>query len=730
VAAPKIDTAAWWRRIRDAEKKWAFEKPLWERLEDAVDGVYSLSSDAVANEATDMLNALKAGHLVANRLEINVIGQVYKHYLDISWDRSPSFRFKDLDTDDDDAVEALEKLVRKIAEAGKLQMAGRRAMGSSMTRGPFVLWPIVERGTVGTQELIGKSIPPAAIVELVLRNSWDGKIPLGVDCTGIVAALNQVLGNAAMLAALDEATVVNLYTLDGLARKRCADALKKPHPTGLSAKVKWLALPYGDWFLADSTVTDYSEAGWVCRKVVLTPEEFKADPTFTDEAKRTITAQPPSASDGGVPSDTGATKSENRAVEEEGRVVLREVWDLVGWQRFFLADTYDGVVSKDTTPLYMGEDGRPLFADFFPCTFRTPIQKARLTAARLTGKPLVEDMWAPQVEFIEFMSAAMRAAKNTIRVSVAGPHVDGDTLTEWKNAEDGTCIRLSKNAPPEADPTKQFTSLPMPPAPRELLVCADQALSLICAMGRVNRATVTGDPIAATATQEQISVQGASVAQGDMVRAWEDGTAESALKGLLIFLHSASPQEFESYMGAAALQPRPSKLPPMVGPDGVAVPPPPLPPIVEVIKGLNLVGAQLECRFDASTRSETALRLKQVMDAIAMANTVRDATNTPYVDLGSLVKKLFNELDIPWREWTPSKSEMQAMMNPSPGGEDGEDGDGEDGDEKPGKPQADSRKANGQRGTPASPGRQSRHRKPDNEGSMNGHQIRRATATS
>jgi len=727
VAGPKIDSKLWWRRIEDAERLAKTEVDLWVLLENAVDGVYA---DANVDLADGALTALALGRASRNRLEVNVLGQIWKHYLDIGWDRYPSFRFRDLETTDQGAIEALETLTRKIGEAGGLQKAGRMAMGSSLTRGPFVLWPIVERNTIGSRELAGKAVPPAALVEQVIRGAWDGKIPPGVDCRGVIAALSMVFSEPRILNTLDEPVIDALTRMDTMAKARCMKELKSAHGVGRRSKLSWLALPYYDWFLVDSTVTDYDHAGWVQRKVVLTEGEFQDDETFTDEAKAKIKpmAAPP---DRGVPTDTNKSPGNDRAVEEEGRVVLREVWDKVGWQRFFLADTYDGVVSKDSTPLYMGEDGMPLFPDFFPCTFRTPIQRARFTAARVLGKALCEDMWGPQIEYIEFLSAAMRAAKNTIRVSVAGPHVDEATLTEWKNAKDSTCIRMAKNAPADAKPQEQFIPIPTPPAPYDLLQCADVALSTICSMGRVNRATVTGDPIAKTATQEQISVQGAGVAQGDMIRAWEDGTAESALKGLMIFLHSASPQEFESYLGAAALMPRPSPEPPTMDPlTGEMVPAPPLPPIVEVLKGISLIGAQLECRFDASSRNEAVMRLKQLQDSIALANTVRDNTNTPYADPAHLLRIMFKEMDVPWKEWTPSKYEQMAMMAPKPEG--GEDGDGEDGDEggTQGKPQADSRKAGGQRGTPASPGRQSRHRDPENTGSMNGHQVARATAPS
>ena len=714
----KVDVAAWWARIRHSEKVWKREKVLWDRLERAVDGDYG----GVTPNALSLLEAMQRGEFA--RLEVNVLGQIWRHYLTIAWDRYPTFRFRDLNTDDQAAVAALEGLVRRLAEEGRLQRAGRAAMGSSLTRGPFVLWPIVERSAVGVQELIGSSMPPAAFVELALRGEWDGRLPLGVDAGGVLAALSSAMSEPRLLNAMGDEVLASLSSMETLARRRVERDRRGPHPAARRTKITWVPLPVGDWFLPDLTVTDYENCGWVSRKVVLTPEEFRADPTFTDAAKAAVRPIPTPAADGGVPSDVSTDSAYDRAVEEEGRVVLREVWDRVGWRRFFLADTYDGVVSKDTTPLYMREDGLPLFPDFFPCSYRTPIDRSSLTATRVFGRPLCEDMWGPQIEYIEFLTAAMRAAKNTIRVSVAGQDVDDETLNEWRNAQDSTCIRMSKNAPKDADPSKQFAQLPMPPAPVDLLRCADIALSSICSMGRVNRATITGDPIANTATQEQISVQGAGVAQGDMIRVWEDGTAEAAFKGLLIFLYSASPQEFESYLGADALLPRPSTEPPVVDPaTGEVRAAPPMPSIVDVIRSLDLTGAQLECRFDASTRSELALRIRQVQDAVALANTVRDGTGAPYADVGWLLQRMFAEMDVPWKPWRPTPREAAALQAPPAAGPGVQPG---------GEPEdrSDSRRANGERGTPAVPGRQTRGRKPDNGGSMNGHQIRRATALS
>jgi hypothetical protein len=374
----------------------------------------------------------------------------------------------------------------------------------------------------------------------------------------------------------------------------------------------------------------------------------------------------------------------------------------------------------------MAPDGKPLFPDFFPCSYRTPVQRARLLASRLLGKPAFEDCWAAQIGYIEALSAYVRAAKNTIRVAVAGSFVDSATMEEWKNAKDSTCIKMAPEAPKDINPAQQFQQLQMPPVPMELLQSADVFLSTFCSLARINRATITGDPIAKTATQERMSAAGAGVAQSDVIKSWEDGYSEAIFKGVLIFLNSANQQQFEAFMGQKALMPRPSKVPPMQDPaTGAMVQPPPLPSIVDAIKGLNILGARLVCRFDSSTRAENEMRLKQIMDAINTANVVRDKTMTPYVDLKSLMLSLFREMDIPVQDYQPSENELMAMSQPQPeeGGEDSEGG-----DPKPGGPRSDTRSEGGRRGPPASPGRKERHKAPESSGSMNGQQVRRATA--
>lgn len=703
-----LDPTLWWARIRAAEQLWQGEAPVADALERAVDGKYENVTGEEIEQAlrgTPLEERLRSG----SQLDVNLLGQGRDYHMSVAFDRFPTWRFAESPSDDARANESALRLLRKLADGGDLVYAMKRAMDSSMTRGPLVLWPLVIRNTVTEKDVVASSIPPAAYTDAARSGTWDGKLPDGADCKAISLAVDEVLFDPTSLA-LPRQAVENLWNLKLAAVTLDQKKSKRPHPLSISAKLWWEATPYGSWCLVDPSVTDYSRVAWVCRKIVMTVDEFKNDPTFTDEAKEKAQPFAPTSPDNRVPatSTNNAVVQPTRVADETGRIVIREVWDKIGWRRFYLVDGYDKIASKDTKYPYMTTDGVPLFYDFFPCVWRTPLLRSEERPTRVLGKPLLEEAYGTQIAFIKNITAYIRACEASGRTYFAAPGVSDESLNELRDTRDSKIVRLGSDYNPtlHGTPDKQFTLFPTPPAPLDYLRAAEILKNQCATLMKMPPSVLTSESAAPTAYQEEVTLRGPSATQADLVRCYEDACAEATWKGLLMFLHSASPEEFAAYCGQDAIAPRE---------DG-------RPPIVEVLKGMDFPWLRLECRFDSTTRAENAMRLKTRMDLLALANNVRDQAGMPYVDLGLMIRQLFREADVEFIPYTPTEMEKMMMLAQMQGAGVAPNNAG---DQRP-----DSRRANGERGTPNVPGRQSRGRESTDVGNRAGAMARRATATS
>ncbi len=283
------------------------------------------------------------------------------------------------------------------------------------------------------------------------------------------------------------------------------------------------------------------------------------------------------------------------------------------------------------------------------------------------------------------------------------------------------------NAAMHGDPSKQFTWMPMPSAPIDYLNAANLVKREAYESVQVTSASMTGSPQAGTASQENLINEGAQTTAADIRAVFEDALAELALKSLMMFLEYANEEEIKSYLGPEALLPRPSKELPTLDPvTKQMVPAPPLPSIYEAMSSTDLIGEKLECRFTTTNRGNQFMRIKSLQDFLATVNLVRDKTNTPYVDLAEVIGAIARELDIEVSAYERSESEVEAetAMMTTDGGEPGAEGD------DPAAKHSDSRKANGQRGAPASPGSQSRGRDPSAtaQAGASGNGFRRANS--
>jgi hypothetical protein len=731
-----IDTAAWWQAIFAAEAVYKREKPFWDALERAADGDFPAL--VPTSEGDLFVGTEYAGRFRSKtQIDINLIGRALRKRSADYYDRSPSLKFITPPTGDDDVKDAMERLAFKLAEEGGLVYESRRSMLHAHTRGVHALWPMFVRSTIRESEIVAGKIEPGAFIESVLAGN-PVEIPLGAPYEQIAKAVEPWLSpmapdgkENATFYGLEEWQRAALIALQTRAAAMARKSKKAPHPLAPRAKIYFEATPYGPWCLVDPSVTDYSRVGWIDRIFVQTPDEFKNDPMWTDEAKAKVRPAPLAQSNKGspvIPANPGGSETQ-RVADVAGRIRIHEIWDKVGWRRFYLADGYDGVISKDTSYPYMDLFGRPLFPDFFPCVWRTPWDRMTEEPVRVLGLPGLEPMWAPQMAAIISYSAYTRSALSTARVFLVGPGIDQSTLTLTATAQDATFVKLGPDYDPKihGKPGDQFSMMEMPPAPLDYLSAYEKSKREAYESVHLSTASMTASPQAETATQESLIDKGASSVEDAIRSCFEDAYAEAAWKALLMFLEFANPQEFQAYLGAKALEPRPSREQPQVDEaTGEVIQPPPLPSVYEAMTETDLVGERLEARFASSTRSQDSQRILRIQDTLATANNIRDAAGMPLVDLRSPLRTLFKESDMEVSDYKPSEAEMAMAIAASRGNQQTAPGGGADDGGDGGNGSADDRKAGGQRGAPASPGRHTRGK--DTAGSRSAQLRRGATA--
>lgn len=708
-----VDVPMWRARLWASQRLVDQEWPVWLRLEKATDGIYPAlltSGDGEQwNEAIPYDGGFRSRS--GDQLDVNLMGRAMRRRTADYYDRFPQLTFTRRPSQDAEAVDAMEDLATKLLDEADAVPAMRRGTELAHTRGQIVLWPIFMRDRISEREIVAGKTPPAAFVESVLAGN-PPDIPVGSDYDGILHAASQALQpidkngvESPTFLAMSEEQKNALTVLAMRAEKMARKAKAAPQSLRNRAAINVECTPYGSFCLVDPTVTDFSRVAWIARKIVMTREEFQNDPTFTDEAKNEVRPLPPPKSDGGVPvvgNEFRSSPDGRKIADEVGRVVLWEIWDKIGCRRIYIAEGYDKPVGKTTRYPYMDLFGRPLFPDFFPCVWRTPWSRMAETPARVLGLPGFEPMWSLSIEYIKCVSAFVIAAKSTARVFVVGPGVSDASLTTVAKAQDCSFVRFSAEYTPSTmgTPDKQFTQIPIPPAPIDYLTAAEKVKHEAFESVLLSAAEMTSSPQAGTATQEGLIQGGAQSGEAFIRSIFEEAFAELAWKCLILFLEFANPQQFEAFLGEEALQPRSPKAPPQEGPNGEMIPPPQRPSIYEVITSTDLVGERLEARFAPSTRASNAMRLKTLMDMLATVNNVRDGAGMPLRDPGQILDRLLKEADVDAGPYQPSEAEIamavSARLDMRNAGGSGDS--------------SDSRKANGERGTPNSPGRQSRER--------------------
>lgn len=701
----------WSHRLSAADQVYRRLHPNFQRYEESLAGKFP----PVMPLVPVLDNEGKQDGWENDQIELNMMLRVTNMVTAMAYDENPSFTFSRQPDEPESVCIAAERAMEMLIDEGEATAEGRVALRYMMTRGPWIMWPMVVRSNATPEEIRGSKINPEDMV-LAARTGQLEEVPLGADCYAVSVAARSVLEDPVQALGLLPDERARIAQLAETCEVEHAKFLKRAHRTN-DAKISFLATPYGSWCKWDPTVTDVRRAEWIARKIVMDPDEFMEDPAFTAEAKAKI--KPSQIQPEGDPAHSAATHVRDSVdpIEEAGRVVVWEIWDRKRWKRWYWSPMCEGTIGVDESYPYLDEEGRPLFRDFFPCVIRVPIKHNMEGPEQSSGVPFLQPGWPHQIEIIEFGTAASRAAKRSGRIGVASPGLSDKTLAAFTRATDGSVIR------PDASYDKNqhgdvFKVLDQGPFPIEYLRARQQAVADFANALGMSYAALTGEPIADTLGQEEIALKGSTLTQADLIRSLESGMGELARKAFILFRAYATESEMVSFLGVSAMEP---------DAEGKT--------LVDRFRAMNIDGRKIICRFASSTRADDLASTKQAMDFFALSTGPlgRDSMGVPYFDPKTQLLRIGKKMDlqeslVPY-EMTQQElmaavlMKMQASMQ-GQGGQTNSPGGGA----QAGQGSETGRKAGGERGPAAIPGAQQRGRAPQTGQQMTGAAMRPVTS--
>ena len=686
----------WGARIKASGEVCQRSSNNWTMLEDALSGMFPR---VVPRRVIEKDNTRAGWDTDDEQINLNVSLAVHTYMSALTFYEEPVSRWQRFPAEDTKTVTESERLVSMLMADADATAECRRALRYMMTRGSWVLGLDVQRVNATPEEIRAQSIPPEDFV-LAARTGQLTEVPYGIDFFKVAEAARSVLEDPAQALGLMPDERARVAQLAETCEVEHAKIQAKPRSPRVKAKIAVQALPMGTWFRFDPTVTDFRKARWAARKIVMDPDEFAADPAFTNEAKAAVkpirlrTSEP-------LVEAIHTEMPKDKALEENGKIVLWEIHDRVYRKRHYTTESgYGGLCEKDDTHPYLDAEGEPIFPHFFPFVYRTPIQHNREKPEQALGVPYLAPGWPIQLEIIRTRSAYYNACKRSARVAVAAKGVDNATLEAYVQAVDGTVIKPSGNYDLKVD-GELFRVLDTGQAPIDYLQASMRLMADYANMERVPLAALTGEPVADTLGQEQLAVQGSSVTQTDVVRSLEGGYSELAWMVFRLFQLHATPDEFIGYLGRASVEPNAAGV-----------------PLHAAIKAMGIDGRKLTSKFASTIRAENLARNKQLMDfyALSMGPLGRDSMGIPFFDGKSQLINIAKEAEIEGLvPYQASEAEMMAavLRNAMAQGMNTGAGPGEAGDKT-------GRKAGGERGAPAVPGRQDRNEGPPDNAKMQG----------
>jgi hypothetical protein len=427
--------------------------------------------------------------------------------------------------------------------------------------------------------------------------------------------------------------------------------------------------------LVDPLATSLKTARWVARRVALTGAEARKHESFHPKARRHLKVEPVQSEQIGGDSTRIILADNEQMDEENGLVIVWEVWDKEHNARYYVNMDVNLYLQADEKYPFVNEGGDSVIdpvgthPGWFPCVIEPLMKPVRQGVMQIDGIPLLEPGRPQQLEIIKLISAMSGAIKRA-SAGVYISRLDSESLHGVAQAIDGTMIDASDL--PEGTNLKELIAQVEWKAPSfELYRQIDAEIARFAIAMNFPLAEITSQPMADTATQEEMGLAAGNLGITEILRKLEVIYAQQ------VWISQAFVAAYYTDQSVAR----------MGGPEAI-----------EVRQAWATQGRLPELpsvKLAAKAKESNPVRVRQLMELYQVASQIVDpATGFPKYDVEHLLLEAAETLGIgnlPPMEITPEMIQMQMMQQqvaqaenqsqdgvPSPKTPSGEKSEGED----------------------------------------------------
>lgn len=359
-------------------------------------------------------------------------------------------------------------------------------------------------------------------------------------------------------------------------------------------RLRCTRVPYGTHALRDASVVNPRDARWWARRLEIPLDEARRHPAFRPSVRKNLRVTPFEDQEQMVTVESSAALPEEIAQGANGRVVVWHILDKKWQKEYLLPDEGDEFLAERDAPhtdgagrSYLHPAGR--YHGFFPVVECVPHPLTRHDGQKYLGRPLLEPGLKGQKAVIKLLSYYLHSVK---QASSAYHFVEKGIFDQYEDdfaANRGGVFPWPPDLSKDGKPP--MVSVAFKPPPVELFREVDREIFRTLQELNFPIASFSSQPIAETATQEEIATADGALGIFDAVRKMEMSYAQQAWVATNVALVEMPDSEIDALIGPVDRQ----RLREMVAIFGL---PRRLPAVT----------------FSPKARSQNPVRVKQLLD--------------------------------------------------------------------------------------------------------------------
>jgi hypothetical protein len=418
--------------------------------------------------------------------------------------------------------------------------------------------------------------------------------------------------------------------------------------------------PMGEFgTLIDPLACDLKSARWVARRITMTGHEARNHDSFHPRTRKHLKPEPVDSSHLGGDSTRIMLADNEQMDEENGLVVVWEVWDRENNARYYVNMDVNLYLQADEQGPYGDETGESVIKPigthpgWFPVVCEPLMKPVRRSPQQIDGIPLLKPGKPQQLEIIKMISAMSGAVKRASAGIYLHRGLDPEMVKLVAQGVDGTMVDCDE-VDPDINLKEALTQVEWKAPSHELFRQIDNEIARFAIAMNFPLAEITSQPMADTATQEEIGLAQGSLGITEILRRLE------VHYGHQVWIAQSFVAAY--YTNGAVAQ--------VGGPEATQV--------REAWQTQGRLPELPAIKLAAKAKEANPVRVRQLMELYTTASQIPDPmSGFPKYDVEHLLLEAAETLGIgnlPLLEVTPEMIEMRLLEQESQAAEGGEGG--------------------------------------------------------